>query len=244
MSERRTAVAGNEPSYRRIWLRLRRTLSVRDLRNALLISSVLYTCWICFMYLLPVLLTEKQIRSEAGAFRAILDDYYWFYLAMGTSRFVGPFLSTRFRLGDHQIKQFRWWGVLNCGALAIGGSALLWRALDVEPAAGFRAALVPLALVLFWVAKVAEEAFKPVRSTYLNHLVVDSADRAFVLSLATPFGAVIILVGIGLLAAAQHFLRALDEMRFSVPLLFVILGALGVALTVNLSRGSRRPVSR
>ncbi len=243
MSERRTAAPGNEPSYRRIWLRLRRALSLRDLRNALLISSVLYTCWICFMYLLPVLLTEKQVRSEAGPLRAVLDDYYWFYLAMGTSRFIGPFLSTRFRLGGNQIRQFRWWGVLNCGALAIGGSALLWRALDVAHPGG-PMALVPLALVAFWVAKVAEEAFKPVRSTYLNHLVVDSADRAFVLSIATPFGAVIILVGIGLLAAAQHVVRALDEMQFSVPLLFVILGALGVAVTVNRSRGSRRPVSR
>ena len=98
---------------------------------------------------------------------------------------------------------------------------------------------MPLALVLFWVTKVAEEAFKPVRTTYLNYLVVDSADRAFVLSMATPFGAVIVLVGIGALATAQHFLRFLDEVRFSVPLLFVILGALSVVLTVRLSRRPR-----
>ena len=65
--------------------------------------------------------------------------------------------------------------------------------------------------------------------------MVDGADRAFVLSMATPFGAILILVGIGLLVAMQHFVPALDQVRFSVPLLFAILGGLGVLLTVKLS---------
>jgi hypothetical protein len=47
---------------------------------------------------------------------------------------------------------------------------------------------------------------------------------------------VIVLVGIGALATAPHFLRFLDEVRSSVPLRFVILGALSVVLTVRLSR--------
>jgi MFS family permease len=237
VAERRQPAPGGVPAHRRIWLRLRRTLSRRELRNALLITSALYTCWICFAYLLPVLLTEKQVVSEAGAFQVILKGYYWFYLAMGTSRFLGPYLSTRLHLGGDQISQFRWWGVLNCGALAVGGIAVLLRSQGADGSSGeLNGILVPLALVLFWAAKVAEEAFKPVRTTYLNHLVVDSDDRAFVLSMATPFGAVIVLVGIGALATAQHFLRFLDEVRFSVPLLFVILGALSVVLTVRLSR--------
>lgn len=241
--ERRPTAHGDEPSYRRIWLRLRRTLSVRELRNALLISSVLYTCWICFMYLLPVLLTEEQITSEMGLLQTVVKDYYWFYLAMGTSRFLGPYLSNRFRLGNNQALQFRWWGVLNCGALAVAGLALLLRShgSDGSPG-GINAILAPLALVLFWVAKLAEEAFKPVRSTYLNYLVADGSDRAFVLSMATPFGAAIILVGISLLAVSQHFLESLNEVRLSVPLLFFILGALGVLFTINLS--SRAHVSR
>ena len=235
--ERRSPAHGDEPPYRRIWLRLRRTLGLRELRNALFISSVLYTCWICFMYLLPVLLTDKQIVAESGVFQAVLKDYYWFYLAMGTSRFIGPYLSNRLRLGGDQALQFRWWGVLNCGALVVAGLALLLRSHGSGGASGgIQAVLVPLALLLFWVAKVAEEAFKPVRSTYLNCLVVDGSDRAFVLSMATPFGATIILVGIGLLAASQHFVESLNEVPFSVPLLFVILGTLGVVLTVKLSR--------
>jgi hypothetical protein len=226
-----------ESSYQRIRLRLRRALGSRELRNALLITSVLYTCWICFMYLQPVLLTEKAVRAEAGILAGILNDYYWFYLAMGTSRFLGPYLSSRFQLGGDQIRQFRWWGVLNCGALALGGVVLLLRSHDATGAPGsLNHAVVPVSLVLFWLAKVAEEAFKPVRSTYLNDLVVDGNDRAFVLSLATPFGAVIILVGIGLLAAAQSLVPALGEIPFSVPLLFAILGALGVVVTLRLSR--------
>lgn len=243
VGERRPPARGDEPAHRRIWLRLRRTLALRELRNALFITSALYTCWICFAYLLPVLLTEKQVVSEAGSFQVILKGYYWFYLAMGTSRFIGPYLSTRFRLGRDQISQFRGWGVLNCGALVIGGIAVLLRSQGADGSSGeLNRILVPLALVVFWAAKVAEEAFKPVRTTYLNYLVVDSDDRAFVLSMATPFGAVIVLVGIGALATAQHFLRFLDEVRFSVPLLFVILGALSVALTVRLSR--RAPLDR
>ena len=225
LTEHRAPVHDHEPAYRRIRLRLKRTLASRDLRHALLISSVLYTCWICFMYLLPVLLTEPTLTSAAGPFEAVLTDYYWFYLAMGSSRFLGPYLSGRIRLGGDPIVRFRWWGVLNAGALALAGIALL---LDT--------AAVPAALVLFWLAKVAEEAFKPVRSTYLNYLVVDGADRAFVLSMATPFGAVIILIGVGLLAIAQRFVRALDEVPLSVPLLFAILGAAGALCTVGLSR--------
>jgi MFS family permease len=243
VGERRPPARGDEPAHRRIWLRLRRTLSLRELRNALFITSALYTCWICFAYLLPVLLTDRQVVSEAGAFQSILKGYYWFYLAMGTSRFIGPFLSARFHLGSDQISRFRWWGVLNCGALAVGGIAILLRSQGADGSSGeLNTLLVPLALVVFWAAKIAEEAFKPVRTTYLNHLVVDSADRAFVLSMATPFGAVIVLVGIGALATAQHFLRFLEEVRFSVPLLFAILGALSVALTVRLSR--RAPLGR
>jgi MFS family permease len=237
LAEHRPPARGDEPAHRRIWLRLRRTLSRRELRNALFITSALYTCWICFAYLLPVLLTEPQVISEAGSLQVILKGYYWFYLAMGTSRFLGPYLSSRFRPGGDQISQFRWWGVLNCGALAVGGIAVLLRSQGADGSSGeLNTILVPLALVVFWFAKIAEEAFKPVRTTYLNHLVVDGADRAFVLSMATPFGAVIVIAGIGALATAQHFLRFLDEVRFSVPLLFVILGALSVVLTVRLSR--------
>jgi MFS family permease len=238
--ESRALPHSDEPSFQRIWRRLKRTLSSRELRNALLISSVLYTCWICFMYLLPVLLTEKQVVSEAGLLRLVLKDYYWYYLAMGTSRFIGPYLSSRVRLGGNQVVQFRSWGVLNCGALAVAGVALLLRTQGSDGTPGaVNAFLVPFALVLFWITKVAEEAFKPVRSTYLNYLVVDSGDRAFVLSLATPFGAIIILVGISLLIVAQRFFAFLDEVRFSVPLLFAILGSLGLALTINLARKNR-----
>lgn len=235
--ERRVAAPGNEPSHRRVWLRLKRTLRLRELRNALFVTSALYTCWICLSYLLPVLLTEREIVSEAGVFQAVLKGYYWYYLAMGTSRFIGPYLSIRFQLGSNQIVQFRWWGVLNAGALAVAGLAILLRSHRADGSSSeLNAVLVPLALLLFWMTKVAEEAFKPVRTTYLNYLVVDGADRAFVLSMATPFGAIIILVGIGLLATAQHFLSFLDAVRFSVPLLFMLLGALGVVLTISLSR--------
>ncbi|MBC7976203.1 MAG: hypothetical protein H7138_14620 [Myxococcales bacterium] len=242
LEERRPPVRGDEPAHRRIWARLRRTLAVRELRNALFITSALYTCWICAAYLMPVLLTEKQVVAEAGFFQGILKTYYWYYLAMGTSRFLGPYLSARFHLGRDQVSQFRAWGVLNCGALAVGGLAILLRSQGGDGTPGeLNTILVPLALVLFWIAKVAEEAFKPVRTTYLNYLVVDGADRAFVLSMATPFGAVIVLAGLGVLATAQYFLSFLDEVRFSVPLLFVILGVLSVVLTVRLSRRAVGP---
>ena len=233
--EHRTPAASHEPAHRRIWLRLRRTLAQRELRNALLVSSVIYTCWVCFMYLLPVLMTEPRIVADAGVFRAVLADYYWYYLAMGTSRFIGPYLASAIRPAAGQILRFRWWGVLNCGALCVAGIAVLVRGLGGagETAAS---ALVPVALVLFWVTNVAQEAFKPVRSTYLNLLVVDSSDRAFVLSMATPFGAVIIVLGAGALAVAQHVLPFLSEIWISVPLLFAILGTLGVAVTLQLSR--------
>jgi MFS family permease len=239
--EHRALVVSHEPAHWRIWLRLRRTLRQRELRNALLVSSVLYTCWICFAYLLPVLLTEPRIVADAGLLRGVLQNYYWYYLAMGTSRFVGPYLSSAIGPAASQILRFRWWGLLNCGALLAAGLAVLVRGLGLGGAGDTAAsALIPLALVLFWVAKVSEEAFKPVRSTYLNHLVIDSSDRAFVLSMATPFGAVIILLGAGALAAAQHFLQFLSETRVSVPLLFAILGTLGVAVTLQLSRRSLR----
>jgi tryptophan-rich sensory protein len=127
--------------------------------------------------------------------------------------------------------------VLNCGALAVAGIAIFVRSLGVGGAGDTVAsALVPLALVLFWVANVSQEAFKPVRATYLNHLVLDSGDRAFVLSMATPFGAVIIVIGAGALAALHHVLQFVSEIRISVPLLFAILGMLGVAVTLQLSR--------
>jgi hypothetical protein len=223
--EHRAPVVSHEPTHLRIWSRLKRALHVPDLRNALFVSSVLYTCWICFMYLLPVLLTEPEVVADAGLFEGVLKNYYWYYLAMGTSRFIGPYLSSALGPGATQLGRFRWWGVLNCGALAAAGLALV-----------VGGALVPLALGLFWLTKVAEEAFKPVRSTYLNQLVTDSNDRAFVLSMATPFGAVIILLGTGVLAAAQYLFGALDEVRVSVPVLFAILGGLGVVVTLRLSR--------
>lgn len=238
--EHRAPVADHAPAHWRIWGRLRRTFARRELRNALIVSSVLYTCWICFMYLLPVLLTEPRITADAGALRPVVRDYYWYYLAIGTTRFVGPVLSSALAPGASQIAKFRGWGMLNCGALALAGLAVVGRGLGAGGAAGALASgLVPLALVLFWVAKLAEEAFKPVRSTYLNHLIVDSTDRAFVLSMATPLGAVIILVGAGLLATAQHFLHFLREVWISVPLLFAILGALGIAVSLQLSRRAR-----
>jgi MFS family permease len=236
MAEHRVPVRGDEPSHLRIWLRLKRTLSMRDLRNALLVSSVLYTCWICFMYLLPVLLTEKRIVADAGALASVLKGYYWYYLAMGTSRFLGPYLSGRLWPEMSPMVRFRWWGVLNCGALAMAGLALLGRRWDVTD---LNAVLVPAALVLFWVAKLAEEAFKPVRSTYLNYLMVDGTDRAFVLSMATPFGAIIVVIGVGMLAGLQQLFSALDEVSMSVPLLFAILGLLGVGLTIKLSRAGQ-----
>ncbi len=236
MVEHRPPVRGEGPSHKRIWRRLQRTLRVTELRNALLISSVLYTCWICFMYLLPVLLTEKRIAAEAGVLQSVVENYYWYYLAMGTSRFLGPYLSGRLGMGLSPMVKFRWWGVLNCGALAVAGLALLSRS---QAAPDLNAVLVPVSLTLFWVAKVAEEAFKPVRSTYLNVLVVDGTDRAFVLSMATPFGAVIIVFGVGLLAVFQQLFAALNEVSMSVPLLFFMLGMLGVGLTVKLSRSSR-----
>ena len=132
----------------------------------------------------------------------------------------------------------------NCGMGGTGAGSTSSISGSGGASGGIQAVLVPLALLLFWVAKVAEEAFKPVRSTYLNCLVVDGSDRAFVLSMATPFGATIILVGIGLLAASQHFVESLNEVPFSVPLLFVILGTLGVVLTVKLSRRAARPPCR
>jgi MFS family permease len=239
LTEHRVVTKTHEPSHRRILQRLKRTLAQRELRNALLVSSVLYTCWICFMYLLPVLLTEPGLVREAGFLQAILKNYYWYYLAMGTSRFLGPYLSGRLAAGVQPIVQFRWWGVLNCGALALAGAALLLRGGD---GARLNVVLVPSALVLFWVSKVAEEAFKPVRSMYLNYLIKDGGDRAFVLSMATPFGAILILFGVGGLAVAQHFVSSLDEVAMSVPLLFGILGALGSVMAVKLS-WSKRPSS-
>ena len=232
LTEHRVATKTHEPSHRRILQRLKRTLAQRELRNALLVSSVIYTCWICFMYLLPVLLTEPSLIQEAGFLQAILKNYYWYYLAMGTSRFLGPYLSGRISGGVQPIVQFRWWGVLNCGALALAGGALLLRGGD---GAGLNAVLVPSALVLFWVSKVAEEAFKPVRSTYLNYLIKDGEDRAFVLSMATPFGAILILFGVGGLAVAQYFVSSLNEVAMSVPLLFGILGVLGSVTAIKLS---------
>jgi hypothetical protein len=236
MDEHRVPVRGNEPSHLRIWLRLKRTLRVRALRNALIVSSVLYTCWICFMYMLPVLLTEQRVVAEAGVLQSVLKGYYWYYLAMGTSRFLGPYLAERLWAGAGPMLKFRRWGVLNCGALALAGSALIWRIWDGTDASSV---LVPAALVLFWVAKLAEEAFKPVRSTYLNYLMADGTDRAFVLSMATPFGAFIIVIGVGMLAIAQRFSPALNEVAMSVPLLFAILGVLGAGLTIKLSRAAR-----
>lgn len=233
MQEHRVPERGTEPSHLRIWKRLRRTLRVRELRNALLVSSVLYTCWICFMFLLPVLLTEKSVASQAGPLQLVLKHYYWFYLAMGTTRFLGPYLSGRLWSASGPMEKFRAWGVINCGALALAGAVLLSRAW--EPAS-VTAILVPVAVALFWVAKLGEEAFKPVRSTYLNCLVTDGSDRAFVLSMATPFGAVIIVVGVALLAGAQQLFHALDDVALSVPLLFAILGTLGVGMTIKLSR--------
>lgn len=230
----------SEPTHKRILVRLQRVFRIHELRNALFISSVIYTCWICFMYLLPVLLTEQQIIAEAGMFKGVLKSYYWYYLSIGASRFIGPFLAHRIRLGSAQSAQFRWWGVLNCGALMAAGFALLLRRYSLPGiSTGLCEFLVPLALILFWITKVAEEAFKPVRSTYLNHLIKDGSDRAFILSLATPFGAVIILVGTGLLIVLQRFLQSFNETQFSISLLFVILGALGSILTVQLSRQRR-----
>jgi hypothetical protein len=194
---------------------------------------VLYTCWICFMFLLPVLLTERSVASQAGPLESVLKHYYWFYLAMGTSRFLGPYLSGRLWMGSGTREKFRSWGVINCGALALAGLVLLSRAWE---GARVNAVLVPLALGLFWVAKLGEEAFKPVRSTYLNCLVVDGTDRAFVLSMATPFGAIIIVLGVGLLAAARQIVPGLNDVAMSVPLLFAILGLLGVGMTIKLSR--------
>jgi MFS family permease len=233
MREHRKGVRGQEPSHLRIWLRLKRTLRARELRHALLISSLLYTCWVTFMFLLPVLLTERAIVGQAGVFASVLKNYYWYYLAMGSSRFLGPYLAGRLGSGTTPGQQFRWWGVVNCGGLSLAGVALLCRG---HAGAAIDSLLVPLALALFWVTKVGEEAFKPVRSTYLNALVVDGADRAFVLSMATPFGAVIIVAGVALLAVTQHFVAAMNEISRSVPLLFAILGAFGLVVTVRLSR--------
>lgn len=228
--EHRAPAAPEHPTHVRIRLRLGRAFAVRELRNALVVSSVIYTCWICFMYLLPVLLTEPRVVADAGPLAGVLESYYWYYLAMGASRFLGPYLASAIRPHASQRARFRAWGVLNGGALALGGLALL---------AG-SAALVPVALVLFWLTKVAEEAFKPARSTYLNDLVVDSNDRAFVLSMATPLGAVIILLGAAVLMVAQRAFGALDEVSVSVPLLFAMLGGLGVAVTLRLSSSSTR----
>jgi hypothetical protein len=233
MREHRVPEPGSEPTHLRIWMRLQRTFRVRELRNALLVSSVLYTCWICFMFLLPVLLTERSVAAQAGPLQSVLKHYYWFYLAMGTARFLGPYLSGRMWMAAGPMAKFRSWGVINCGALALAGLVLLSRAWE---GASVNAVLVPLAIVLFWVAKLGEEAFKPVRSTYLNCLVVDGTDRAFVLSMATPFGAIIIVLGVGLLAAAQQLVPGLSDVAMSVPLLFAILGLLGVGMTIKLSR--------
>jgi MFS family permease len=224
------------PTVQRLRGRLKRTIGSRSLRAALIASSVLYTGWICFLYLAPVLLTEPSLMTESGPFEQLLRNYYWFYLAVGACRLVGPAISNRFRLGGSAALQFRRWGLVNGSACALAGGLLLLRAPVFGLPSTVRVVLVPVAIASFLIAKLAEEAFKPVRTTYLNDLLPDGEDRAFVLSMTTPLGALVILLGAAVLAASGHGWKTLQSISFALPVLFVFIGLLGMLSIMLLLR--------
>jgi len=237
LNEHRQKSDNSEPAARRIWSRFGRTMRVPNLRRSLLICSALYTCWICFLYLVPVLLSEEDIVRHAGPFRFIVVNYTCYYVIVGLGRFLGPYLSNRFRLGRDVATQFRNWGTLNCTILGVAGTLFYLN----SPVCSFapqsvREYLVPLALILLIATKVSEEAFKPVRATYLNSLIPDSTDRAFVLSMATPFGAIVVVLGIVVLTVSTRLFEASREALVSIPALFVFLGLIGISSIAWLSR--------
>jgi hypothetical protein len=132
----------------------------------------------------PLLLNDASLaHSENSAHRWIGENYWAFYLAIGSSRLLGPLLSELIRFQNARLgRAFSLWSSLVCLSLFLTAVAYL-----VLPS-GF----LDGALVLLLAARIFAEAFKPVQAAYLNELILLRSMRAFTLSLATTLGSLVV----------------------------------------------------
>jgi hypothetical protein len=205
---------------------------IPGLARALIATSVVYVCFTAFLYLVPLLLNDSSIGVGGGAAHHWIRENYWvFYLVMGSARFLGPSLSEliRFEREGSRRREFRLWAALVCAALLSTGLAyaiLPYRMID-------------FALPLVFLVRVLAEAFKPVQAAYLNELVAWRSMRAFALSLTTALGSLFIgSVAFVLILEYSHYERALESWARparSVPIILVLVAALAwVALRAAL----------
>ncbi|HUP56256.1 MAG TPA: hypothetical protein VM598_02310, partial [Bdellovibrionota bacterium] len=175
------------------------------LRRALVVTSVVYVCFTAFLYLVPLLLNDSSIGVGGGAGHHWVRENYWiFYLTMGSARFLGPVLSglIRFEKEGSRRREFALWASLVCASLLATGLAyafLPFRWIDI-------------ALPLVFLTRVLAEAFKPVQAAYLNELVAWRSMRAFALSLTTAMGSLFVAtIAFVLILEYSLYERALES---------------------------------
>ena len=246
MVETETHGVINRPAFQptRIFYRIAELGQRREMMLILLVSSLLYACQVSFAQVLGVVLTDQYLAQRAeNSIVNWLQAHYWVYwLVLGSSRMIGPYLSNvrRGRLSPNRAVTFGYWGKLNCLFIALGAIGVLLGVLTPMRIGIF------LAWPLFVVAKIFEEAFKPVRETYLNELILDRTNRAFTLSMSIPFGSLLVaLVIISLLTTRALVPGIYDQIAVSsigISWLLLIEGLVGVCAVVLAIRRIEDPL--
>jgi len=212
----------------------------RQIWTGILITSTNYVIGIVFIYF--AFLTAKNLLPKN-------IDLAWLSLApffLLLPRLLGPWLSMKVTAGATPHEEARYRALMTRGCFALGVSCLalgasVWAigSPEGERVPETTIGLYVIAGVSAFLTSMLLQMIKPIATSYLNHYIVDNSDRAFLNSMATPFGGAVVALLSVLLLIWNHG-NPIPKGQ-DLALIFVVPGAFVVTASILIYfRGSEK----
>lgn len=200
----------------------------QSMRAMMIVTAGRYLMAMIFLYFGPLLLSQQFQSASNGVHMSLLP---WMPFLLFFARVGGPELALRL-VSQSKSNAALWAGLSTlrlCGIFA-GIAILLLGLLATASESNYlpndTTALIPFVICIF-LANVFLQACRALQPAYVNRVVDDPSDRAFINSMAVPLGAMLVVV----FAIVMVLLRYVYGVG-SYALGFSIAGVVGAMLII------------